>query len=196
MEKARQPGLKRGLPDINRTDMYYLPIRMGITLSACCIVLLTAPCHALRVAPHWVGSDEGHETASGTLPDSTYIVDESDTIYLRPDSMPQFPGGADALLKFLSQNVKYPQNARKRNIQGTVYATFVVEPDGAVSSVEIFRSADATLDDEVLRVLRLMPGWQPGRHANRNVACRYYLPVRFTLAESNYKPRKKRRNRK
>jgi TonB family protein len=96
---------------------------------------------------------------------------------------PAFPGGEAGLMQFLGENIQYPKAARKNNIQGVVVATFVVERDGSISTVEIVRdlAAGAGGGDEVRRVLALMPNWQPGLVDGKPVRVRYTLPIRFSL---------------
>lgn len=98
-----------------------------------------------------------------------------------PEVMPEFPGGLSALYEFLKDNVNYPEFAKKVNIQGTVYVSFVVEKDGSVSNVEILRGIGGGCDEEAVRVVKSMPPWKPGRQMGRPVRVAYKLPIRFTL---------------
>jgi len=97
--------------------------------------------------------------------------------------MPEYPGGADAMIKFLQENIKYPKTARKKNKQGTVYITFVVEKDGSIAEARVLRGVtDAPeLDEEALRVVNLMPTWKPGTQSGRKVRVQYNIPIKFTL---------------
>jgi protein TonB len=101
--------------------------------------------------------------------------------FLLVEEMPQFPGGDEALLKFLSQNLHYPAEAKETNITGTVYIYFVVEPDGSISSLKVKRGIGAGCDEEALRVVRLMPVWSPGKQRGMPVRVQFTLPVKFTL---------------
>ena len=96
--------------------------------------------------------------------------------------MPQFPGGGEAaLIKYLSQNIKYPPMARESNISGNVYVTFLVDKDGKVKDAKILRGIGGGCDEEALRVVSHMPDWKPGKQNGRPVMVQYNLPVRFTL---------------
>jgi len=97
------------------------------------------------------------------------------------DHMPEYPGGDDAMLKFLSQNIIYPQIAKETGITGTVYSRFVVEKDGSVSDVNVLKGIGGGCDEEVVRVVKLMPKWSPGLQEGKKVRVQFNLPVKFTL---------------
>lgn len=83
-------------------------------------------------------------------------------VFMVAEQMPEFPGGMKELLKFLQDNLKYPENAMKNNVQGRVIVQFVVEKDGTLTEFKVARSVDPDLDAEALRVLQTMPKWKPG----------------------------------
>ena len=95
--------------------------------------------------------------------------------------MPQFPGGPEALMQFLSQNVKYPKEAYEKNVQGRVIASFVVEKDGSITEAVIRKSIDPLLDAEALRVIGSMPKWEPGMQNGEAVRVKYTVPITFKL---------------
>lgn len=95
--------------------------------------------------------------------------------------MPRFPGGETELMKFIAEKVKYPAEVQDRGIQGRVFVSFVVNEDGSLSDLEIVESLDPLLDEEFLRVIRLMPRWTPGKQRGQNVAVKYTVPVTFSL---------------
>ncbi len=102
---------------------------------------------------------------------------------LTVDIMPEFPGGEAELLKFMSQNTKYPKQARAKGIEGVVVVNFIVEKDGTIGDVSIFRSAHVLLDAEALRVIYEMPKWTPGTQDGVAVRVSYNVPIRFTLGK-------------
>lgn len=102
-------------------------------------------------------------------------------IFTTAEQMPEFPGGKEALNRFLAKHLKYPKNACKNKIEGRVVARFVVETDGRISNVEIEHSVDADCDKETLRVIAKMPKWNPGRQHGVAAAIYYSLPVTFQL---------------
>ncbi len=94
---------------------------------------------------------------------------------------PAFPGGETALMKYISDNVKYPKVAAENNIQGKVIVQFVVDNTGKVVDSKIARKVEPSLDAEALRVINSMPNWIPGKQGGQNVSVRYYVPVNFRL---------------
>jgi protein TonB len=107
--------------------------------------------------------------------------EEETKVFEVVEQMPEFPGGAAALMKWLSDNIKYPAIAEENGIQGRVICTFVVERDGSVSDVQVARSIDPSLDKEAMRVLKKMPKWIPGRQNGAAVRVKYTVPVTFKL---------------
>ena len=107
------------------------------------------------------------------------VVEEQ--IFSIVEEMPSFPGGDEALLKYLGKNIKYPAIAKDAGIQGTVYVTFVVDERGDVKDVKVLRSIGGGTDEEAIRVVENMPRWKPGKQRGKAVKVQYNLPIRFTL---------------
>lgn len=104
------------------------------------------------------------------------------------EQMPQYPGGQEEMMKFISDNLKYPEAAVKEGIEGRVILRFVVRKDGNVSDVEVLRGLDPSCDKEAVRVIKSMPKWVPGRQNGQAVDVYFTLPVRFKLTrEENEK---------
>ncbi len=108
-------------------------------------------------------------------------VVQGENRYDRCEEMPEFPGGEIALFGFIQDNLRYPAAAMADSVQGRVIVQFVVDATGQIVSPKIVRSLSAECDAEVLRVVRLMPKWTPGKHEGKNVDVRYTLPVAFSL---------------
>lgn len=104
-------------------------------------------------------------------------------VYEEVEEMPSFPGGPDALMKWLSNNVEYPVQAQENGVQGRVIVSFVVETDGRIDEAEVARSVDPYLDREALRAVKSMPRWIPGRQNGECVRVRYNVPIAFRLVE-------------
>jgi len=102
-------------------------------------------------------------------------------VFMVAEQMPEYPGGMKEMLKFLQENVKYPENAMKNNVQGRVIVQFVVEKDGTPTEFKVLRSVDPDLDAEALRVLQTMPKWKPGMQRGEVVRVKYTVPVSFKL---------------
>ena len=98
------------------------------------------------------------------------------------EQMPEFPGGQEALMQFLRQEVKYPKEASKDGVQGRVVVQFVVEKDGSISEVEVVKKVNEHLDAEAIRVVNAMPKWKPGKQKGENVRVKYTLPISFRLS--------------
>ena len=102
-------------------------------------------------------------------------------VFMVAEQMPEFPGGMKEMLKFLQENVKYPENAMKNNVQGRVIVQFVIEKDGTPTEFKVLRSVDPDLDAEALRVLQTMPKWKPGMQRGEVVRVKFTVPVSFKL---------------
>ena len=108
-------------------------------------------------------------------------IPEDTTIYDNPEVMPSYPGDMDAFWTFLMKNLHYPESAEADSIEGRVIVQFVVEKDGSLSNFDIVQSPDDRLSEEALRVLHLMPRWQPAQQKGRNVRSQYKVPFMFRL---------------
>lgn len=101
-------------------------------------------------------------------------------VFLQVDQMPEYAGGPIALREFLATNVKYPEKAAKKGIQGKVYVNFIVEVDGSVVKTKVVRSVDPELDAEAIRVVKLTK-WSPGKQNGKAVRVSYTVPINFAL---------------
>lgn len=102
-------------------------------------------------------------------------------VFMVAEQMPEFPGGMKEMLKFLQENVKYPENAMKNNVQGRVIVQFVIEKDGTPTEFKVLRSVDPDLDAEALRVMKAMPKWKPGMQKGQVVRVKFTVPVSFKI---------------
>ena len=97
------------------------------------------------------------------------------------EDLPQFPGGAAEFMKWLTKNLKYPALAQKRKVKGRVVAQFVVNTDGSISDLELTEKLETSCDNEVLRVLRMMPKWQAGMMNAKPCRTKVCIPVVFNM---------------
>lgn len=105
-------------------------------------------------------------------------------IFTFVEQPPSFPGGEDALNKYLSKNIRYPHVAQENGISGTVFVQFVVDSDGNIKDVKtVGATKGGGLEEEATRVVKTMPKWKPGKQNGRFVSVQYNLPIRFTLQE-------------
>ena len=103
------------------------------------------------------------------------------TIYRSVEQMPRFPGGDQALMKYLQTHINYPPMAAMNKTEGRVVVQFVVTSLGSIGEVKVVRSLDKDLDREAIRVIKLLPQFTPGRHNGKAVSVWYTLPVPFKL---------------
>ena len=106
---------------------------------------------------------------------------EPDSVYRIVEIMPEFPGGTDALLKFLGANTKYPDAAKAKGIQGKVIVQFVVDASGNVGRVKILRGVDPILDEAAMKVVQKLPKFVPGFMLGKNVPVYFNVPIQFSL---------------
>ena len=114
------------------------------------------------------------------LGDATNAV----TVYNIVEKMPEFPGGEKALTDYMANNVKYPEEAKNKNIAGRVFVSFVVEKDGSVNEVKVLRGIGGGCDEEAVRVIKSMPKWKPGIQKGKPVRVSFQMPFMFKLDES------------
>ena len=148
------PAMKDGIPTSAR---YILPIKFSLVDKD---KQLSNP-----QSTNWTKMQKGDKIV---LPDSI-------------DAMPSFPGGQQALFKFLSKNIKYPVVAEEAGIQGRVIVTFIVDVDGSLTDIKVKKHVDPSLDKEALRLMKMMPRWIPGKLDNIPVRVEYTLPTTFRL---------------
>jgi protein TonB len=105
-------------------------------------------------------------------------------IFTFVEQPPSFPGGEEALNKYLSKNIRYPRVAQENGISGTVFVQFVVDSEGNIKDVKTVGAAKGGgLEEEAVRVVKTMPKWKPGKQNGRQVSVQFNLPIRFTLQE-------------
>ena len=107
---------------------------------------------------------------------------EEKRVFTKLERQPEFPGGKEALLKFLKDNVQYPKDAQRNSEEGRSVVSFIVNKDGSISDVKVVKSSGSpSLDEEAVRVLSSMPDWKPGLQEGRPVKTKYTVPVTFSL---------------
>lgn len=102
-------------------------------------------------------------------------------IFTVVEEQPGYPGGEEARIAYLQQNIKYPEEAKELGIQGKVFVTFVVEVDGSITDVRVLRGIGGGCDEEAIRVVKSMPKWVPGKQRGVPVRVQFNLPIKFTL---------------
>ena len=117
------------------------------------------------------------------LAESVTEIDDEDTLFIEYEQMPQILGGEVALMKFIADNLQYPEAAKAKKIQGFVVVKFVVTKTGEIGEVKIVRSKDLDLDKEAVRIVKSLPNFIPGKLNGEVVDMWYTLPITFKLQE-------------
>lgn len=102
-------------------------------------------------------------------------------VFMVVEKMPEFPGGEDALYKYLGKKIRHTQCSKQSNISGKLYVQFIVEKDGSISNITVPRGLGCGLDEMAAKAVRKMPKWSPGEQRGKPVRVKYTLPVSFVL---------------
>ncbi|MGZ3946417.1 MAG: TonB family protein [Mucilaginibacter sp.] len=136
----------------------------------------------------WEGDLNKYETVKSIynkgklVKTASFYKSVGDRIYAEVEKAPSFPGGGQALGRFLADNIRYPVSARENGIQGTVEISFVIEKDGTLTGAKVSNGVAKIIDDEALRVMRLCPPWSPGTINGAAVRSTYNAPITFSLS--------------
>jgi TonB family protein len=117
--------------------------------------------------------------------------DSGNEVFTEVEEPPKFPGGEEARIKYMVSSIKYPDEARKKGVQGTVFITYIVEPDGSITHAKVLRGIGSGCDEEALRVINGMPKWEPGTQKGKAVRVQFNMPIKFALANEGPKPESK-----
>ena len=131
------------------------------------------PVKKLTFQDFWLKNKE----ASAAL--SQEVVVGQDSIHRVAEVMPQYPGGPNEMMKYIQENLKYPQSAKDNKIEGKVFVSFVVEKDGSITNAAVMRGIDKECDAEALRVVASMPKWTPGQQDGKNVRTQFTIPIYY-----------------
>ena len=104
-------------------------------------------------------------------------------VFMVVEQQPEFAGGYDAMKAFLRDNIRYPEDAQKQGVDGTVYVSMIINEDGSVTDVKLLRGVSASIDAEAVRVVKMMPPWTPGKQNGQNVKVRFNIPIKFHGAD-------------
>ncbi len=131
-------------------------------------------------------TQEGEETGGNALEvteSGPGLIDEGkeEEPFIVVEQQPEFPGGTEAMYKFMQKNTRFPAPARNANVSGKVFMSFVVSSDGTIKDISVLKGLGYGCDEEAKRVIAMMPKWKAGRQSGRNVPVRYQLPFSFKL---------------
>ena len=135
-----------------------------------------------------IDANETHDdTQNAVAEDANLDVPQSnDSIYEAGDVevMPEFPGGNEAMMKFIQENTVYPENAKKNGIGGKTFVSFTIEKDGSIVDVKVVRGCDKECDAEAVRVVNAMPKWKPGKVKGQPVRVHFMMPFVFKAPQN------------
>ena len=157
----------------------------GVVIKA----LLTLPLFALLLFANCKSNDNNKNSANNTVETtenvevttSPAVVDDSDVFTGAVEVMPEYPGGVNAMYEFIQKNLKYPESAKEKGLEGRVYVQFVVEKDGSLNDITVLRGVCDEIDAEAVRVVKAMPNWKPGINNGEPVRVQFTLPFKFQL---------------
>lgn len=133
------------------------------------------------------GKDNDNNEKKDSLEKDPLLANASNALDANPrnfrvvEDLPQFPGGAVELMKWLTKNLRYPQQAQKKKIEGKVIVQFIVTADGSMSNLQIIKKLEASCDNETMRVMRMMPKWKPGVQDGKPCRTMVCIPIVFKL---------------
>ncbi|GAA3988266.1 hypothetical protein GCM10022407_36070 [Hymenobacter antarcticus] len=126
------------------------------------------------------GHAQSGPTASvQSIPQSLSAPVSPDSVYINPEVRPQFTGGDKAFSAYLSKNIRYPQQALMRHVSGRVYVSFILSATGKVQDAHVMSGPGNGLNDEALRLVWLMPNWEPARVNGQPVRVACTVPISF-----------------
>ncbi len=152
------------------------------------LITVIPDCYEIGIdTPSWDSmndTNELHNLQNLQMREDTSDTKSDPVILCYAETTPEYPGGDEARIKFLKENMNYPVMALKSCTQGTVYISFTINEDGSISNPYILRGIGYDCDDEVIRVLKLMPKWKPAKLINKSIKSKMILPIKFTLPDT------------
>ena len=108
-------------------------------------------------------------------------VSVDDEVFVVVEEQAEFPGGMDSMYAYIQKNLKYPEAAEEKGIEGRVFVSFIIERDGSITNVKCLRGIGGGCDEAAMEVVKNMPKWQPAKQRGKEVRCQFNLPIRFEL---------------
>lgn len=171
----------------DKTVLQYLPKEgdvkfIGKNLDGTeCVLVRKADGSVRRCMEKEIGENEHHIAIEVIEEDANYDVDLENTVFFIVEEMPEFPGGEEGLLKFVTENTRYPEVAKEKKIQGKVFVQFVINRDGNVEDVKLAKGVDPLLDEAAMNIVKSMPQWKPGKQRGQYVKVSFTIPINFQL---------------
>lgn len=126
-------------------------------------------------------STESIEAPQESNPKKSAIKAEAPSVFTYVEQMPEYAGGESEMLRFIKENLKYPEEALEEGLEAKVYVKFVVDENGAINNVTSVRPAGSGFDEEAIRVVESMPEWKPGKQNGKAVKVHFQIPIRFSI---------------
>jgi protein TonB len=152
------------------------------------VITTTNSSKGKKVSSTTITKQGNGNTASVLTSDGESLIDidlsdlRSDLPKLKADEMPEYPGGVSAMMTFVMENIKYPEEAKKAKKEGRVLCSFIIDKEGKVTEPHVVKSSGTQcLDDEAVRIVSLMPDWKPGKDKGEPVNVLYTIPILFKL---------------
>lgn len=108
-------------------------------------------------------------------------VSEDDAVFVVVEEQAEFPGGLDSMYAYIVKNLKYPEAAKEKGIEGRVFVNFIIEKDGSISNVKILRGIGGGCEEAAVEMIKNMPKWKPGKQRGKPVRFQFNLPIKFEL---------------
>ncbi|MBQ5891053.1 MAG: energy transducer TonB [Bacteroidales bacterium] len=108
-------------------------------------------------------------------------VSDDDAIFFVVEVQPEFPGGMDSMYAYIVKNLKYPEAAKEKGIEGRVFVSFIIEKDGSISNILIKRAIGGGCEEAAVEMIKNMPKWKPGKQRGKPVRFQFVLPIKFEL---------------
>ena len=115
----------------------------------------------------------------GAFAQSEVSVD--DEVFVVVEEQAEFPGGLDSMYAYIHKNLKYPELAKEKGIEGRVFVSFIIEKDGSISNVKILRGIGGGCEEAAVEMIKNMPKWKPGKQRGKPVRFQFNLPIKFEL---------------
>lgn len=157
--------------------------RLLVTLPVLAVMLVA---NTNATAKEQLADNNSEATVIATGDIKTDVQPSKDSIYAAGDVevMPQFPGGDEAMMKFIEENTVYPENAKKKGIGGKTFVSFTIEKDGSITDVKVLRGCDKECDAEAVRVVKSMPKWSVGKVKGKPIRVNFVIPFVFKAPQN------------
>ena len=108
-------------------------------------------------------------------------VSVDDEVFVVVEEQAEFPGGLDSMYAYIVKNLKYPEAAKEKGIEGRVFVSFIIEKDGSISNILIKRAIGGGCEEAAVEMIKNMPKWKPGKQRGKPVRFQFVLPIKFEL---------------